>query len=134
DTPGGPEGDGLMKKCVAGVAAVCGATAGACAGATLVADYRFHGNFASAVAGAPILAAVGSVSFTTVTINGQSVDGASFAEESGLQMAAPPGFTAPAYSIVEQFEIDTTPGYRKLVDFSDLLSDTGLYNLSGLLE
>jgi hypothetical protein len=107
---------------------------GRCVAATLIADYQFHGNYASGVAGAADLAPLGTVSFTSVTISGQPVDAAAFTMESGLRMTVPANIAVTGYSVVLQFRLDTTSGYRKLVDFADRASDPGLYTLSSLLD
>jgi Concanavalin A-like lectin/glucanases superfamily len=108
------------------------AAGSSCVAATLVADYQFHGNYTSAVSGAPDLVPIGTVGFSTASINGHATDVAAFTAGSGMRMGVPAGFTPGTCSIVEQLEIDTTGGYRKLVDFSDLVADAGLYNLSGI--
>ena len=41
------------------------------------------------------------------------------------------GSALSTWSIVFRGELDVTTGYRKLVDFSNRLLDTGLYNLNG---
>lgn len=38
-------------------------------------------------------------------------------------------FTSTTYSIEMQFRLDTTSGFRKLIDFKNRTVDTGLYNL-----
>jgi hypothetical protein len=115
------------------LASIAGTGVGASA-ATLIADYQFHNSYASAVAGAPDLVPLNSVSFTTAVINGQTTDVAAFTAGSGFRMNAPGGISTTGYSIIMQVALDTTGGYRKLVDFHDLVDDEGFYNLSGLLD
>ena len=42
--------------------------------------------------------------------------------------------TSGNYSIEMYFSLDTTNGFRKLIDFSNRVSDTGLYNISTALQ
>ena len=113
-----------------GLALIAGSSA---SGATLIADYQFHNSYASSIAGAPDLVPINSVSFTTATINGHLTDVAAFTQRSGLSMV-PSGNLATGYSIIVQVALDETSGYRKLVDFSDLVDDWGLYDLIGQLD
>jgi len=101
--------------------------------ATLIADYQFHGTFSSAVAGAPDLVPLGSVTFTTAVVGGHTTDVASFTQGSGLRMDAP-AISAVGYSVILQVSLDTVSGYRKLIDFKDRTVDAGLYDLSSYLE
>jgi hypothetical protein len=102
--------------------------------ATLVADYQFHGNYASAVAGAPNLVPINTVTFTTASINGHVTDVAAFTAGSGLRMDVPASFTSGQYTIIFQVSLDTVSGYRKLIDFKDRTQDEGLYNLGSILD
>jgi hypothetical protein len=117
-------------RSVLALASIAGSTASA---ATLVADYQFHNNYASSVPGAADLAPISSVSFTTATINGQVTDVAAFTQRSGVSMVAPGNLSA-GYSLIVQVALDQTSGYRKYVDYSDLVNDSGLYVLNGQLD
>ena len=52
-----------------------------------------------------------------------------FGANQGLSLSNVIGADNP-YTIELQFKFDTTSGYRRITDFKDLLSDTGLYNLN----
>jgi hypothetical protein len=108
--------------------------AGSASAATLIADYQFHGSFVSAVAGAPDLVPINMVSFTTAVINGHTTDVAAFTQRSGFQMGAPAGISTGGYSVIMQVALDETGGYRKLIDYLDLMQDSGFYNLTGVLD
>jgi hypothetical protein len=114
--------------------ALASIAASSASAATLIADYQFHGSLVSAVAGAPDLAPLNTVTFTTAIINGQPTDVAAFTQGSGLRMPAPAGISATGYTVIMQVALDQTAGYRKLIDFKDLAEDPGLYNLTGLLD
>jgi hypothetical protein len=109
-------------------------SAGTAFGATLIADYQFHGNYTSAVSGAPDLTPINTVSFTTALVNGHTTDVASFTQGSGLRMTAPSGLASGGYSIILQVSLDIVGGYKKLIDFQDRASDSGLYNYNSFLD
>jgi hypothetical protein len=44
------------------------------------------------------------------------------------------GLSLSTYTIATNFEFDSLSGYRKIVDFKNLASDNGLYNLGGSLN
>jgi Concanavalin A-like lectin/glucanases superfamily len=117
-----------------GAIAVAMSTGTSAFAATLIADYQFHGTFASVVAGAPDLVPLNTVTFTTAAVNGHITDVASFAQGSGLRMDAPPGTSAAGYSVIVQVSLNTVAGYRKLIDFKDRTADSGLYALSSYLD
>jgi len=123
----------VLSRGRVGAALACAAVSPAMA-ATLIADYQFHGNFASAVAGVPALVPVNTVTFTTAIVNGHPTDVAAFTQGSGLRMDAPEGISTGGYSVILQFEFETLGGYRKMIDFSDLVADAGLYNLNTQLD
>ncbi len=117
-------------------------------GATLEADYQFQNTFASSVNGgtAPDLtvAATGNGTntnaFTTDTVYGQTRTVYAFSNNYGLG-AITSGVISPAnYSIVMDAKLvplatgsGASPA-AKLIDFNNLLADTGLYNLSNALD
>jgi hypothetical protein len=93
-----------------GIPAVC---------ASLIHDYQFQNTLADSLGG-PSLVSLGG------TIGAGEY---SFAAEQGLSLSnALPDDTN--YSIYLDFEFDTLSGYRKIVDFKNLASDNGLYNLN----
>lgn len=116
------------------LAALVSSTAPPASAVDLIADYQFHNNYASSVAGAPDLAPLNTVSFATATVDGQPTDVAAFDRGSGFRMDALAGISATGYTVVILFSFDENTGYRKILDFSDRAADAGLYNLSGLLD
>lgn len=85
--------------------------------ATLLHDYELNGTFADSLGGPPMVGNGGTLGATGYT----------FAANQGpsLSNALPlPG----SYSIEIGFTLNSTAGYKKLIDFKDLTSDNGLYN------
>ncbi|MBA2920436.1 MULTISPECIES: PEPxxWA-CTERM sorting domain-containing protein [Sphingomonas] len=92
------------------------------ASAAVVGDFRLDGSLANQAGGALTLAGNGATLGAT---------GLSFAANHGPTIS---GFASPAdYSIEFSFRFDTTSGYRKLADFLNRGSDTGLYVHDGRL-
>jgi hypothetical protein len=93
------------------------------ASAAVIGDFGLNGTTANAAGGA-----------LTLTNNGGTLgaNGITFAANQGPTIS---GFASPAaYSVEMAFSLDTTSGYRKLLDFSNLTLDAGFYNLSGYLN
>jgi hypothetical protein len=114
------------------VLALVGGVQGAGA-ATLKAEYRFQGDLASEVAGAPELTNIGEGNHFAF----ERVDGLgrrqvlSFPEGNGLSLSTA-GLVDPTnHSVVVVFRLADTSGYRRILDFAGGISDTGLYNLDG---
>lgn len=122
---------GIVGVLVA-VLALVGGVEGARA-ATLRAEYRFQGDLASEVAGAPELSNIGEGNRFAF----EQVDGLgrhqvlSFPEGNGLSLTTA-GLVDPTNnSVVVVFRLAATTGYRRILDFAGGTSDTGLYNLDG---
>lgn len=101
--------------------------------ATLKAEYRFQGDLASEIAGAPDLANIGSGNrFASERIHGLGPRPVlRFPEGNGLSLATT-GLVSPTNnSVVVVFRLANTDGYRRILDFAGGVSDTGLYNLDG---
>jgi hypothetical protein len=101
--------------------------------ATLRAEYRFQGDLASEVTGAPELSSVGGGNrFVFERVNGLGRHQVlSFPEGNGLSLATA-GLVDPTNnSVVVVFRLADTSGYRRILDFAGGISDTGLYNLDG---
>lgn len=82
--------------------------------AALLHDYEFNGNLNDALTGPALVANGGTVG-----------PGAySFHANQGLQLQAYLGAT---YTIDMVYHFDALPNWQKIVDFSDLTKDTGLY-------
>jgi hypothetical protein len=107
-----------------------GESAGA---ATLRAEYRFQGNLASEVGGAPELVNLGQGNrFAFERVDGLGRHQVlTFPRGNGLSLATA-GLVDPANnSVVVVFRLAETSGYRRILDFSGGTSDNGLYNLNG---
>ncbi|MDQ3864158.1 MAG: LamG domain-containing protein, partial [Actinomycetota bacterium] len=102
------------------------------------ADYRFQGTLKSTVDGAPDLANIGpgTNTFTTDTVDGQSTKVLSFPQGNGVKLSDTSGVipNGSPYTIVALFKFDSVSGYRRIIDFKNGISDTGLYVLDGKLE
>jgi hypothetical protein len=105
---------------------------------TVKADYRFQNTRNSTVAGAPDLTdfpTVGANTFVTSTVDGQPRTVLQFPEGNGLRLAPTSGVIANGvYTIVILFEFDTVRGYRKVLDFKNGTSDSGLYVFNDFLS
>lgn len=99
-----------------------------------VADYRFQDNFASSIGAAPALQPFEPVgTFVDVLVDGQSVRGWSYPVRAGLALETTGLISDVEYSIVMLLRVDDVGGYTKLVDFSGLTLDDGLYYLTDSL-
>lgn len=122
---------GIVGALVAALTLV-GGVEGASA-ASLRAEYRFQGDLASEVAGAPELADLGEGNrFAFERVDGLGRHQVlSFPEGNGLSLATT-GLVDPANnSVVMVFRLAETSGFRRILDFAGGVSDTGLYNLRG---
>ena len=91
--------------------------------ATLLREYRLDGTFADQLGG-PSLVSTGGV---------LGALGYDFAAGHGLSVAGALANTGH-YAIEMFFSLEETNDYRKLIDFQNLTSDVGLYNLDGVLN
>ena len=81
--------------------------------------YDLNGSFADALGGNAITSGGGTLGPTGYTLD---------ASNQGPSLTGP-GIT-DHYSIEMKFSIDSTSGFKKLIDFKNRGSDTGLYNLN----
>ena len=97
--------------------------------------YSWDTNFISSINSSPILDSVNTLGTDTTdqvfVQAGKSVY--RFASNSGL-LLNDPNIPNNNYSIELVFTFDETTGYRKIIDFSDLVSDAGLYVLNNTLR
>jgi len=84
--------------------------------------YELNGSFADALGGPALNPLGGSLGASSY----------SFAANQGLSLDNAVG--SSVYTIDTSFALDQTNGYRRLLDFKNALSDTGLYNLSTALN
>jgi len=92
-------------------------------GATLSHDYDLTSSLNDQVGSLALVGDGGSVSAT----------GYAFAANNGLHVSSALSSILD-YSLLIDFSFTTVSGFRKVVDFADRGSDTGLYNLSGSLD
>ncbi len=97
----------------------------------IIADYIFDSNLSSSVSGAPDLIDGGvDNGYELIMIDGLELTAFNFSAGTGLSLDVS-SLVDDDFSIAMYFELDDTGGYVKLMDFSNLGSDTGLYSLNG---
>lgn len=100
------------------------------------ADYRFQGTRSSFVGTAPALTDIGTGgnSFAIDTVDGASRSVLQFPQGNGVQLQPTTGTIAnDAYTIVVLFKFADVSNFRRILDFKNGTSDTGLYVLNGNL-
>jgi hypothetical protein len=109
----------LLKLSAAALAAALLAATGA--NAAVVRDYELNNSLAdSAASGVDIL--------NNGTLTATGID---FGANQGPTVT---GLSLSTYTISTSFELDTLSGFRKIVDFQNLGSDNGLYDLNNALN
>jgi len=94
-------------------------------GATLTHDYDLTSSLNDQVGSAPLISDGGSI----------TIAGYTFGATQGLSLSsALSGSAASTYSILLDFSFQNLSGFRKIVDFKNLASDNGVYNLSTALN
>jgi hypothetical protein len=98
------------------------------------ADYRFQNKLSTSVGTAPALTKIGpsTNTFTTATVDGSSRKVLSFLKGNGLKLSSSNGVVQnDTYTIVVLFELnnvgDDQSRFRRLVDFENGASDSGIY-------
>ena len=112
-----------IKKLAIGVAMMTSVAAAMPASAAVIGDFQLNGDLNNQAGGA-----------LTLTNNGGTLgaNGITFGANQGPTIS---GFTSPsAYSVEVAFSFDNLSGYRKILDFQNLTSDSGLYNLNERLN
>ncbi len=84
--------------------------------------YQFSGNFFDTYGGPALVP------------NGGTVGAGSYSFGKNQGLALDDALTADVYTIDMSFKFDDTSGYRRILDFKDGGSDTGLYNLATSLN
>ena len=114
--------------------------------ATLAADYQFQNTLADSLGAAPDVAAVraptGPVdpTYATETVDGRPRTVLNFDEATGVRATTTGVIAADDYSLVTLVRFDPSSAasplgeFRKVIDFKNLTSDGGLYNLDGFLS
>jgi hypothetical protein len=100
------------------------AISGGASAATLTHDYQLNGTFADALGGPSLVSAFGG----TLTANNFT-----FGANQGLSLSN--GLTTNSdYSIAMTFQFSDLGSFRRIVEFKNLASDRGLYNLNTALN
>ena len=110
----------FTRKCAAVAAFALAASAAQAATPSHL--YEFNGNFSDTFGGPSLVSNGGAVSAGSY----------SFGANQGLALDA--ALNADVYTIDTNFNFDLTSGYRRILDFKDGVSDTGLYNLNTALN
>jgi Concanavalin A-like lectin/glucanases superfamily len=98
------------------------------ASAAVIGDFRLDGNLVNSAGGALTIANNGG----TLSGGVLGATGITFGANQGPTIS---GFSSPAnYSVETSFRFDVTNGYRRIMNFLNSTSDTGLYNLNGRLN
>lgn len=109
------------KRLILSAVAALGLSGGA--NAALIHDYQLNGTLADALGGPSLVPINDGGSNGTIGLTGFS-----FPNNSGLQLSN--GLTnAGNYSIETTFSFNEVFGYRRIIDFKDRATDSGLYNL-----
>ncbi len=113
-----------MKHTCLGIAALASIAFAVPANATLLHSYDLNGSLADSLGGPSLFA------------NGGTVDasGYSFGANQGLTLSGLNLVSTGAYEIELGFSFNDLNGYRKIIDFSNLASDAGLYTLGDALN
>jgi hypothetical protein len=101
------------------------------------ADYRFQNKLSTSVGNAPNLTDIGprNNTFTTATVDGAPRKVLHFPRGNGVKLS-PTTSVVPndTYTIVVLFELDSVDGFRRIIDFKNATSDSGLYIQNGRLR
>lgn len=101
----------------------------------LTADYQFQGSLGSSCCSAPELLTLGTTGFGMDRVNGPERAVMTFTEGSGLRLSpASSVIPSDSYTIAVLFRFATVSGFRRLIDFKDGSSDSGLYVHDGSLN
>jgi hypothetical protein len=130
-----------MNKLFIAIAPLAGATiaglwslgAALPAKAAVVANYQFQNTLSSTIPSAPDLVPFVLGSYSSVSIGGTPTTVYNFGKQQGLSLDAT-GLISDNYTIAALLSFDDISGYRKILDFKNLTSDTGLYTLGGQLN
>ncbi|HYB98677.1 MAG TPA: LamG-like jellyroll fold domain-containing protein [Candidatus Limnocylindrales bacterium] len=102
----------------------------------LIGDYQFNQTLAPVVGSLPAMTEIGPADgmFIVDEIHGITRTAFEFPQHNGLQITPTTGLdgTEP-YTIILEVRLADLSGYRRLVDFKNGQSDTGLYLLGGAL-
>ncbi|HYC56906.1 MAG TPA: LamG-like jellyroll fold domain-containing protein [Candidatus Binatia bacterium] len=121
---------------VVGSAALLVASSSHAATEGLIGDYQFNDTFAPVVGTMPAMTEIGpgDGDFIFDTVFENSRFAYSFPRHNGLLLTPTTNLeSTEAYTIILEMRLDEVSGYRRLIDFKNGTSDTGLYLQSGAL-
>ena len=96
--------------------------------AVLKADYQFNNNLKSSISNAPDLIELGQTSFENANVDDKTVAVLKFEKGAGLTLEnCSQLIPKDKYTIVVLFSFDNIGGYKRIIDFKNRKSDTGLY-------
>jgi hypothetical protein len=129
-----------MVKLSPAIAALAGATvaglwslaAALPAKAAVVANYQFQNTLSSTIPSAPDLVPFVLGSYSSVSIGGTPTTVYNFGKQQGLSLDVT-GLIRDKYTIAALVSFDDISGFRKIFDFMNLTSESGLYTLRGQL-
>ncbi len=128
----------FSSRLTAFLAAALVASATSPASAGLIADYEFNGNLESSVGSAPDLIDVGSGagsgSYTTATINSNTVNVFTFVSNEGLDFDNNPSLFGNPHTVAMLFEFDALDGFSRILNYQGATGDQGLYYLGDKLN
>ena len=100
--------------------------------ALVVANYEFQNTLSSTIPTAPDLVPFAPGTYAPAVIGGIPTIVYNFGANKGLSLDTT-GLLSDNYTIAALFSFDNIAGYKKIFDFKNLTSDTGLYTLNGRL-
>ncbi len=110
-------------------------SSGGSVAAVLRADYQLMDSFESATSGVPALTPLGPVTFGDGTVDGVSRRVLNFAVNDGVSLSPFSSVVSgSSYSIVALFAFNEVSRWRRILDFKNATSDTGLYSYQGALN
>src|SRR6185436_19453121 len=97
--------------------------------------YQFQNTLASALPMGPGLANLGANTFVNSVVDGQSRTVLRFAENDGVALSSASSIIPnDIYTVVVLFSFSNTTSWRRIIDFKNATTESGLYVLSGALD
>jgi len=94
----------------------------------LKADYQFQNNYKSSLPNVPDLQSIGQSFFKKVEFNGNNITVLKFEAGTAISLEnCSQVIPQNKYSIVVLFYVENNEGYKRIIDFKNRKSDTGLY-------
>jgi hypothetical protein len=116
------------------ITALCSLGAALPANAAVVANYQFQNTLSSTIPTAPDLLPFVQGTYAPAVIGGTPTTVYNFGRNEGLPLDTTSLLISDNYTIAALFSFDAISGYRRILDFKNRTSDTGLYTLNGQLN